>query len=72
LASTYDAITSLPINEVDAAFAWHEIAKKQIAACKGKQDFDEKDADSLFMVINEILGRVSCFFTVYSNKRNSQ
>lgn len=53
--ATYDVVTNCSTNEANAAFAWHEIAKQQIAKFRGKNVVSYEEADSFFTTVRDIL-----------------
>lgn len=56
LYSSYDVVTQFPTDEANGAFAWHEIASTLIAEHYGKKQVDIADVDTIFNVIDGILG----------------
>lgn len=56
LYGTYDTVTSFPTSEANAAFAWHEIATSLVAEHYEKEQVDTADVETIFKVIDEILG----------------
>lgn len=55
LYATYDVITTFPTTEANAAFAWHEIAKCQIADFYGKEEVSNEDIETYFQIIESIM-----------------
>lgn len=56
LYASYDVVTQFPTDEANGAFAWHEIASTLIAEHYGKKQVDIADVDTIFNVIDGILG----------------
>lgn len=56
LYGTYDVVTTFPTSEANAAFAWHEIATSLVAEHFGKEQADTADVETIFKVIDDILG----------------
>lgn len=56
LYGTYDVVTTFPTGEANAAFAWHEIATSLVAKNYGKEQADTADVETIFKVIDDILG----------------
>ena len=55
LYATYDVVTNFPSDLANAPFAWHEIAKQQIADLYEKDSITSADVDSIFGAIDVIL-----------------
>lgn len=55
LYGTYDVATNFPTNEVNAAFAWHEVANALVAEYYGKEQVDTADVETMFKIIDDIL-----------------
>lgn len=56
LYGTYDVVTTFPTSEANAAFAWHEIATSLVAEHNGIEQADTADVETIFNVIDDILG----------------
>lgn len=56
LYGTYDVVTNFPTNEANAAFAWHEVANALVADYYGKEQVDTADVETMFKIIDDILG----------------
>lgn len=56
LYASYDVVTRFPTDEANGAFAWHEIAGALIAEHYGRAQVEAADVDSIFGVIDDILG----------------
>lgn len=55
LYATYDVVTDYPSALANAPFAWHEIAKQQIADLYEKDTVSSEDVNSIFGAIDAIL-----------------
>lgn len=55
LYATYDVVTDYPSALANAPFAWHEIAKQQIADFYGKDTVAVEDIEVIFSAIDTIL-----------------
>lgn len=56
LYASYDVVTQFHTDEANGSFAWHEIASTLIAEHYGKKQVDIADVDTIFNVIDGILG----------------